>query len=54
MAHYLAVDIGAESGRVILGTLSGTKLELEGATQVPQYARPHPAGLVLGYIPALA
>ncbi len=29
MSHYLAFDLGAESGRAMLGTLSGGKLELE-------------------------
>lgn len=28
-AHYIAVDLGAESGRVMLGTLSGENLTLE-------------------------
>ena len=29
MSHYLAIDLGAESGRALLGTLSGGKLEVE-------------------------
>jgi rhamnulokinase len=29
MGRYLAIDLGAESGRVILGTLDGARLELE-------------------------
>ncbi|MCW5977208.1 MAG: rhamnulokinase [Bryobacteraceae bacterium] len=29
MKHYLAVDLGAESGRAILGTISGGRLQLE-------------------------
>jgi len=29
MSKYIAVDLGAESGRVMLGTVSGDKLELE-------------------------
>jgi rhamnulokinase len=29
MSHYLAIDLGAESGRVMLGTLAGGKLALE-------------------------
>lgn len=33
--HYLAVDLGATSGRVILGTLSEGKLELEELARFP-------------------
>ncbi len=29
MKHYLAIDLGAESGRAMLGTIAGGKLELE-------------------------
>jgi rhamnulokinase len=29
MSHYLALDLGAESGRALLGTLSGGRLQIE-------------------------
>ena len=29
MGHYLAFDLGAESGRAMLGTLAGRRLRLE-------------------------
>jgi rhamnulokinase len=35
MSHYLAFDLGAESGRAMLGTLSGGKLELEELHRFP-------------------
>lgn len=35
MKHYLACDLGAESGRTILGTLSGDQLRLEELNRFP-------------------
>lgn len=35
MSHYLAIDLGATSGRTILGTLSDGKLTLEELTRFP-------------------
>ena len=35
MSHYLAIDLGATSGRTILGTLSDGKLQLEELTRFP-------------------
>ena len=35
MSHYLAFDLGAESGRAMLGTLSGGTLELEELHRFP-------------------
>ncbi len=35
MKHYLAIDLGAESGRAILGTLAGGKLALEELHRFP-------------------
>ena len=35
MSHYLAFDLGAESGRAMLGRLSGGKLELEELHRFP-------------------
>jgi rhamnulokinase len=35
MPHYLAFDLGAESGRAILGTLSGDRLEIEELHRFP-------------------
>ncbi|MGD0094813.1 MAG: rhamnulokinase, partial [Planctomycetota bacterium] len=33
--HYLAIDLGAESGRVILGTLSGGRVAIEEIHRFP-------------------
>jgi rhamnulokinase len=35
MSHYLAIDLGAESGRALLGTLSGGKLAVEELHRFP-------------------
>jgi rhamnulokinase len=35
MSHYLAIDLGAESGRAVLGWLSGGRLELEELHRFP-------------------
>lgn len=35
MSHYLAIDLGATSGRTILGTLHGDRLKLEELTRFP-------------------
>ena len=45
MSQYLAVDLGAESGRVILGTLDGSKLQLEELHRFPNTPVRTPAGL---------
>ncbi|MFB3777422.1 MAG: rhamnulokinase family protein [Bryobacteraceae bacterium] len=45
MSRYLAVDLGAESGRVILGTLDGGKLGLEELHRFPNVPVRTPAGL---------
>lgn len=36
--HYIACDLGAESGRVILGTLAGDKLSLDEIHRFPNHA----------------
>ena len=35
MSHYLAIDLGAESGRAMLGSLSGGKLSVEELHRFP-------------------
>jgi rhamnulokinase len=35
MSHYLAIDLGAESGRVLLGSLSGHRLSVEELHRFP-------------------
>ncbi|HKE24133.1 MAG TPA: rhamnulokinase family protein [Bryobacteraceae bacterium] len=45
MANYLAVDLGAESGRVILGGLAGGKLALEEIRRFPNQPVQLPSGL---------
>lgn len=45
MSHYLALDLGAESGRAILGKLSGGRLELEELHRFPNQAVRLPDGL---------
>ncbi|MGO9241301.1 MAG: rhamnulokinase [Bryobacteraceae bacterium] len=45
MSHYLAFDLGAESGRAILGKLSGGRLELEELHRFPNQAVRLPDGL---------
>src|ERR1035437_7643808 len=35
MSHYLAIDLGAESGRALLGSLSGGKLSVEELHRFP-------------------
>jgi len=40
MHHYLALDFGAESGRVMLGTLDGDRLSLEEITRFPTGSSP--------------
>jgi rhamnulokinase len=45
MANYLAVDLGAESGRVILGELAGGKLALEEIRRFPNQPVELPSGL---------
>lgn len=35
MPHYLAIDLGAESGRAMLGTLSGDELAIEELHRFP-------------------
>lgn len=45
MANYLAVDLGAESGRVMLGALSGGRLQLEELHRFPNQPVALPSGL---------
>jgi len=45
MAHYLAADLGAESGRVILGSIADGKLELEELHRFPNTPVRIPQGL---------
>ena len=45
MANYLAVDLGAESGRVILGELAGGRLALEEVRRFPNQPVELPSGL---------
>ncbi|RPI17848.1 MAG: rhamnulokinase, partial [Acidobacteriales bacterium] len=45
MKHYLAIDLGAESGRVILGTLDDQKLVLEELHRFPNVPVRTPTGL---------
>ena len=45
MSNYIAVDLGAESGRVILGSLAGGQLSLEEIRRFPNQAVQLPCGL---------
>ncbi|MGC9971461.1 MAG: rhamnulokinase family protein [Bryobacteraceae bacterium] len=45
MKNYLAVDLGAESGRVMLGTISGNSLQLEELHRFPNTPVRLPTGL---------
>lgn len=45
MSHFLAVDLGAESGRVMLATLEGGRLSLEDLHRFPNVAVHLPTGL---------
>ena len=45
MSHYLAIDLGAESGRVMLGRLAGGKLSLEELHRFPNTPVRLPTGL---------
>jgi len=45
MSRYLAIDLGAESGRAILGTLDGGKLGLEELHRFPNVPVRTPSGL---------
>src|SRR3954454_12427127 len=45
MSHYLAADLGAESGRVMLGTLEHGKLALEELHRFPNTPVRLPSGL---------
>jgi rhamnulokinase len=45
MSNYLAVDLGAESGRVILGSLAGGRLTLEEIRRFPNQPVQLPSGL---------
>src|ERR1041385_5428791 len=45
MSSYLAIDLGAESGRVILGSLSGGRLQLEEIHRFPNQPVELPSGL---------
>jgi rhamnulokinase len=45
MASYLAADLGAESGRVMLGSLAGGRLEIEEIRRFPNQPVELPSGL---------
>src|ERR1039457_2735744 len=45
MGHYLAIDLGAESGRALLGSLSGGKLSVEELHRFPNTPVRVPGGL---------
>ncbi len=45
MSNYLAADLGAESGRVILGSLAGRRLEIEEIRRFPNQPVELPCGL---------
>ncbi len=45
MSNYLAVDLGAESGRVMLGELTGGRLTLEELRRFPNQPVELPSGL---------
>ena len=45
MKHYLALDLGAESGRAMLGAISDNKLSLEELHRFPNTAVRIPTGL---------
>ena len=45
MSSYLAADLGAESGRVMLGTLAGGRLEIEEIRRFPNQPVELPSGL---------
>ena len=40
MRHYLAFDLGAESGRAMLGTLDGGRLTVEELHKLQRAVRP--------------
>ena len=35
--HYFAVDLGATSGRTILGSINGSEIEIEEITRFPNH-----------------
>ena len=41
MGQYLAFDLGAESGRAMLGTLDDGTAGVRGTAPLPQHSRPH-------------
>ncbi|MFY9727082.1 MAG: rhamnulokinase family protein [Bryobacteraceae bacterium] len=45
MSSYLAADLGAESGRVVLGSLAGGRLEIEEIRRFPNQPVELPSGL---------
>ena len=45
MSNYLAADLGAESGRVMLGSLAGGRLEIEEIRRFPNQPVELPSGL---------
>ena len=51
MSNYLAADLGAESGRVILGSLAGGRLEIEEIRRFPNQPVELPSRPVLGCLP---
>ena len=54
MSHYLAIDLGAESGRALLGSLSGGRLVRGGTPPLSEYAGARAGRALLGHPAALA
>ena len=54
MRHYLAFDLGAESGRAMLGTLEGGRLALEELHRFSEHAGARVRCALLGHAAALA
>ena len=52
-SDYLALDLGAESGRGLLGRFDGERLDAGGGPPVPQRAGPDARHALLGPAPAL-
>ena len=52
-SNYLALDLGAESGRGLLGRFDGERLDAGGGPPLPQRAGPDARHALLGLAPAL-